>query len=62
MLNNKNILITGGTGSFGQAFVKYLLSKYPKIKKLIIFSREMNSSSMKWLVNSVLINIKIYVF
>ena len=62
MLNNKNILITGGTGSFGQAFVKYLLSKYPKIKKLIIFSQEMNSSSMKWLVNSVLINIKIYVF
>ena len=40
MLNNKNILITGGTGSFGQAFVKYLLSKYPKIKKLIIFSRD----------------------
>ena len=37
MLNNKNILITGGTGSFGQAFVKYLLSKYPKNKKINYF-------------------------
>ena len=32
MLNNKNILITGGTGSFGQKFVNNVLLKYkPKI-------------------------------
>ena len=28
MLNNKNILITGGTGSFGQAFVKSCLERF----------------------------------
>ena len=40
MLNNKNLLITGGTGSFVQAFVKHVLLKYPKIKKLVILSRD----------------------
>ena len=40
MFNNKNILITGGTGSFGKAFVNRLVTKYKKIKKLIIFSRD----------------------
>lgn len=38
--NNSSILVTGGTGSFGQAFVAEVLKKYPKIKKLIIFSRD----------------------
>ena len=40
MLNNKTILITGGTGSFGFRFTSVLLKKYPKIKKIIIFSRD----------------------
>ncbi len=38
MLNNKNILVTGGTGSFGQKFVSNVLQKF-KPKRLIIFSR-----------------------
>ena len=38
MINKKTILITGGTGSFGQKFVETLLFKY-KPKKIIIFSR-----------------------
>ena len=38
-MNNKSILITGGTGSFGNAFVAHVLKKY-KPKKLIIFSRD----------------------
>jgi len=38
-LNKKTILITGGTGSFGQAFVEKALSLY-KPKKLIIYSRD----------------------
>jgi UDP-N-acetylglucosamine 4,6-dehydratase len=38
-LNNKTILVTGGTGSFGKSFVKTILEKY-KIKKIIIFSRD----------------------
>ena len=39
MFNNKTILITGGTGSFGKAFVNYLIKNY-KTKKIIIFSRD----------------------
>ena len=40
MLNNKSILITGGTGSFGKKFVHIVVNKYPKIKRLVIFSRD----------------------
>lgn len=40
MLNNKSILITGGTGSFGENFIKIILKKYKKIKRLVIFSRD----------------------
>jgi len=39
MLNNKTILITGGTGSFGKQFVRTILKKY-KPKKIIIYSRD----------------------
>ncbi|MBO6154591.1 MAG: UDP-N-acetylglucosamine 4,6-dehydratase (inverting) [Lachnospiraceae bacterium] len=39
MLNNKTILITGGTGSFGHHFVDYVLQNY-KPKKVIIYSRD----------------------
>ena len=39
-LNNKSILITGGTGSFGKAFVKTVLDKWPQIKRLVIYSRD----------------------
>lgn len=39
MFNNKVILITGGTGSFGTACAKYLVKNY-KCKKIIIFSRD----------------------
>ena len=40
MLNNKNVLVTGGTGSFGKKFIEIVLKKYPKIKKLVVFSRD----------------------
>ena len=40
MLNDKSLLITGGTGSFGNAFVKTVLSKYPDIKRLVVYSRD----------------------
>jgi UDP-N-acetylglucosamine 4,6-dehydratase/5-epimerase len=39
MLNNKTILITGGTGSFGHKCTEIILEKY-KPKRLIIFSRD----------------------
>jgi UDP-N-acetylglucosamine 4,6-dehydratase/5-epimerase len=40
MLNDSSILITGGTGSFGKAFVKTVLARFPNIKRLVIFSRD----------------------
>lgn len=39
MFNNKNIFITGGTGSFGKAFIAMLLREY-KPNKIIIYSRD----------------------
>lgn len=39
-LNNKSILITGGTGSFGKAFVKKVLTQWPQVKRLVIYSRD----------------------
>ena len=45
ILNNKNILVTGGTGSFGQKFVNNVLLKY-KPKRLIIFSRGESKQSL----------------
>ena len=40
MLNNKSVLITGGTGSFGKKFVETILRDYPQVKKIIIYSRD----------------------
>ena len=40
MLNQKSILITGGTGSFGRAFVKTVLARYPGVKRVVVFSRD----------------------
>ena len=44
ILKNKTIFLTGGTGSFGSAFVPLALKKY-KPKKIIIFSRD---ESKQW--------------
>lgn len=37
---DQSMLITGGTGSFGKAFVKSVLEHCPKIKRLVVFSRD----------------------
>ena len=48
MLDNKVILITGGTGSFGKQFIKTILERYPAAKKIIIYSRdELKQSDLK---------------
>jgi UDP-N-acetylglucosamine 4,6-dehydratase/5-epimerase len=62
MLNNKAILITGGTGSFGKQFVKTILGRYQP-KKVIIYSRDelkqyemaqtYNSSQMRYFIGDV---------
>ncbi|QKF72307.1 UDP-N-acetylglucosamine 4,6-dehydratase [Aliarcobacter faecis] len=62
MFNGKNILITGGTGSFGKKYTKILLEKY-KPNKIIIFSRdelkqyemsqEFNDKCMRYFIGDV---------
>jgi UDP-N-acetylglucosamine 4,6-dehydratase len=62
MLNNKSILITGGTGSFGKQFVKTILARYQP-KKVIIYSRDelkqyemaqqFNSPQMRYFIGDV---------
>ncbi len=36
----KSILITGGTGSFGKAFVKRILEDFPEVNRLVVYSRD----------------------
>ena len=62
MFNNKSILITGGTGSFGQEYTKFLLKNY-NVKKILIFSRDeqkqfnmqnkFNSSKLRFFIGDV---------
>jgi len=40
MLNNKSVLITGGTGSLGKALTKRIFRDYPEVNRLVIFSRD----------------------
>ncbi len=40
MLDDKSVLVTGGTGSFGKAFVGTVLSRFPSVKRLVVFSRD----------------------
>ena len=39
-MNNKSILITGGTGSLGKALTEYILKSYPSVKRIVIYSRD----------------------
>lgn len=62
MLNDKSILITGGTGSFGKQYVRTILAKY-KPKKIIVYSRdelkqfemqqEFNGPEMRYFIGDV---------
>ncbi len=62
MFDNKSILVTGGTGSFGKQFVKTILKKY-KPRRVIVFSRdelkqfemqqEFNSLAMRYFIGDV---------
>ena len=38
--SNSRLLITGGTGSFGKAFIKKSLERYPDIQRLVVYSRD----------------------
>lgn len=39
-MQKQSILITGGTGSFGQAFVAKIIQQFPKVQRLVVFSRD----------------------
>jgi len=39
-LENKSILITGGTGSLGKALTKHIFSNFPEVKRIVIYSRD----------------------
>ena len=62
MFNNKSILVTGGTGSFGREFTEVILEKY-KPRRMIIFSRDelkqfdmsqkFNSTEMRYFIGDV---------
>lgn len=40
MFNNKSILITGGSGLFGRCFIESVLRDFPGVKRIIVFSRD----------------------
>ena len=40
MFDNKSILVTGGTGSFGRAFIRTVLEQYPGVRRLVVYSRD----------------------
>ena len=40
MLNNKSVLITGGTGSLGRALVAEIYKRWPEIERLVVLSRD----------------------
>ena len=47
MLNSKSILVTGGTGSFGKAFISTILERYPDLERVVVYSRdELKQSEM----------------
>ena len=62
MFNDKNLLITGGTGSFGRQFVRMVLQRY-KPRRLVIYSRdelkqfemesEFNADCMRYFIGDV---------
>lgn len=62
-LKSKSILVTGGTGSFGKAFVKKILDDYKDIRKIVVYSRdELKQTEMsKSLVNKNFRKIRFFI-
>ena len=40
MLNDRSILVTGGTGSFGQQFIETVFQRYPRVRRVVVYSRD----------------------
>ncbi|MEL7259005.1 MAG: polysaccharide biosynthesis protein, partial [Pseudomonadota bacterium] len=39
-LNGRSLLVTGGTGSFGKAFIRTVLTRWPEVERLVVLSRD----------------------
>ncbi|MCC7301384.1 MAG: UDP-N-acetylglucosamine 4,6-dehydratase (inverting) [Bacteroidia bacterium] len=39
-LSFRSVLVTGGTGTFGKAFVREILEQHPEVKRIVVFSRD----------------------
>lgn len=39
-LSMQSVLVTGGTGSFGKKFIQTILTEYPKVKRIVVYSRD----------------------
>jgi len=40
IFKDKQVLVTGGTGSFGQKFIKTIYERYPDVKRIVVYSRD----------------------
>ncbi len=40
MFSGRSVLVTGGTGSFGQAFIRHLLENHPSVQRIVVYSRD----------------------
>ena len=38
--SNSRLLVTGGTGSFGKAFINQVLRRFPDIRRVVVYSRD----------------------
>ena len=56
MIDDKTILVTGGTGSFGKKFIETIIKKY-KPKKIIVYSRD--EQNLKFLNEMKFLNVPI---
>ena len=54
--NKPRILITGGTGSFGKAFVSKIIKTYPNLERLVVFSRD---ELKQWEMSKIILKISI---
>ena len=60
LTTTKGILITGGTGSFGKAFLAELLNRFTKIPRIVIYSRDEYENSGSYQISFHLLNIHNY--
>lgn len=62
MLKGSSILVTGGTGSFGRAFVRRILRKHPEVNRIVVYSRdELKQHEMAYEPDYISPNIRFFI-